>query len=468
MPSLELPPIPEIIAFLQAAEPEMLDRMGEAAVVENFRSAARDVPAWSDLLRRHGADPAAVTDIGSFRRWVPFTDKASTFLRYPIEQLCRGGRLAGIKSIVPSSGHSGTFAFSVDTAEGASLAATSADLAFEYVLEVSRRPAMILNCYPMGLQVPTSLAVANAGVNVDVALALARTFAPHWEQLVLVGTPLFVKALLEAGLEAGLDWGRLRTTVVAGGESFSESWRTYVSGLLGIGDADAPTDRVVAGTMGAAEVGLNLFHEVPETIRIVRRAYRDPALHRSLFGDCPWTPHLFLYYPMRTYVETTGEEALAVSHTATDLPLPLFRYRTGDRVRLLPRARLETALAGALPLPGLRLPCAAVLGRGEEVETGGRPASVEQLKEAILRDPAVAPVLTGFFRFRGEREGISLVVQLREGARPAGWIEDGVGAACLACGVPEPVRIELAPYEAYPGPATHERKHRYLLPPRSA
>ena len=286
-----------ILEFLKSAEPELLEEMGEAAVLEAFQSAAREVPAYAGLLNRHGVDLAAVTDIESFRRLVPLTDKHNTFLAHPIHQLCRGGSLKGIKSIVPSSGHSGTFAFSVDTPEGGELAAKGADLAFEYVLGISERPTLVVNCYPMGLQVPTSMAVANAGVNADVAIV--KSFASDFDQLIIVSQPLFVKKLLEDGFAQGVDWKRLRTTVVAGGEGFVESWRTYISGLLGIEDPDNPTTQFVASSMGAGELGLNLFHEVPETIRIIRRAYRDPALRQALFGEgVTHTPHFFVYYPM--------------------------------------------------------------------------------------------------------------------------------------------------------------------------
>ena len=137
---MSLPEIPEILAFLREADPDMLEMMGEAAVLESFQSAASSVPAYQDLLKRRGVDPAAVVDIVAFRSQVPLTDKGVTFLAYPVHELCRGGSLQGIKTIVPSSGHSGTFAFSVDTAEGGALAAKGADLALEYVLDISTRP----------------------------------------------------------------------------------------------------------------------------------------------------------------------------------------------------------------------------------------------------------------------------------------------------------------------------------------
>ena len=115
---MSLPEIREILDFLRSAEPEMLERMGEGAVLAAFRSAAAEVPAYRDLLARGGVDPAAITDIETFRARVPLTDKATMFRAYPLHELFRGGSLDGIKSFVPSSGLSGAFAFSGDTAEG--------------------------------------------------------------------------------------------------------------------------------------------------------------------------------------------------------------------------------------------------------------------------------------------------------------------------------------------------------------
>ena len=469
---MSLPPIADILEFLKSADPEMLELMGEAAVLEAFRSAAAEVPAYTALLSQRGVDPAAVVDIDAFRRLVPLTDKTNTFIAHPIHQLCRGGSLKGIKSIVPSSGHSGTFAFSVDTAEGAELAAKGADLAFEYVLGISERPTLVVNCYPMGLQVPTSMAVANAGVNADVAIAIVKSFARYFDQLIIVSQPLFVKKLLEDGLEQGVDWKRLRATVVAGGEGFVESWRTYISGLLGIEDPDNPTIQFVASSMGAGELGLNLFHEVPETIRIIRRAYRDPALRKALFGDgASHTPHFFVYYPMRSFIEEIPAAGwpggdLAVSHTAMDLPLPLFRYRTGDLVRLIPYRRLEEILARSapdLPMPGLRLPCAAVFGRRDGLEVAGRRVSVEAVKEALFLDADVARSVTGFFRASTDGGRPRLEVQLRDGNAPAPALEDRLLACLAACesgGVSW--KVQLYPWRDFPQPTTYERKHAYL------
>lgn len=470
---MTLPDTRETLAFLKSAEPEALELMGEAAVLESFRSAAAEVPAYQDLLARHGLDPAKIVDLESFKSQVPVTDKETTFLAYPLHELCRGGKIGGIKSVVPSSGHAGTFAFSLDTAEGVALAAKSADLAFEYVFEISRRPGLVVNCYPMGLQVPTSMAIANTGVSTDVALAVIKGLAPYFEQVIIVGQPLFVKRLIEDGLDQGMDWSRLRPSVVTGGEGFAESWRTYMSRLVGIEDADNPTTQLVASTMGTGELGVNLFHETPETIRIIRRAYRDPGLRQALFGHgLTHTPHFFVYYPMRSFVEQLPLAGwpggdLAVSHTALDIPLPLIRYRTGDVVRLISYRRLEEILgrhAPALSLPGLRLPCAAMFGRRDALEVAGTRLTVEMIKEALFLDEAVAHSVTGFFRVASETRGVRLEVQLREGVLRNSELEDRLAAA-LRASLPTAVACtpRLFHHPDYPQHTTHERKHQYIV-----
>jgi phenylacetate-CoA ligase len=314
------------------------------------------------------------------------------------------------------------------------------------------------------------MAVANTGVNVDVALAMVRACAPHFEQLIVVSQPPFAKKLLEDGIEQGVDWKRFRTTLVAGGEGFVESWRTYVSGLLGITDPDNPGDTFVASTMGAAELGL--FHEIPETIRIIRRAYRDSAFRRALLGpDVPHTPHFFVFYPMRSFIEEIPVPGwpigdLAVSLAAPDLPMPHFRYRTGDLARIVPYRALESVLAQHardLAVPALRLPCVAIFGRRDGLEVGGRHVMVETVKEALFQDPTTARAVTGFFRVSKPGSGLRLEVQLRGGFPATGELRDRFGAA-LASAVPEggTPEVRLHGLADYPYPTTYERKHAYL------
>ncbi len=468
---MSLPEIPEILAFLQSAPPSEIERMGEDAVLEAFRLAAEQVPGYHDLLNRRGVVPAHVKDLPSFKALVPVVDKEQIFVPYGMAALCRGGTLDRVKSILPSSGHSGIFAFSVNTPTNIENTAKMVDLALEYCLGVSKRKGFVVNTYPMGVNIHTGLPTANAGVNVDIALALVKTFAQKFEQLILIGQPLFIKRLIEEGLEQGVDWAALRTTVATGGEGASESWRTYVSHRIGLTDPDRPQGRLVAASLGVGELDLNLFHEIPETIWTIRAAYHDRALREALFEEeLPVCPHLFVYYPMRTFIEAipvpgSKRAELAVSMVSPDILNPLIRYKTGDLVKIIPHERLVKVLGehGRDWTPGLHLPLVAVYGRKDRVKVRGGWVAGETVKEAIFLEDEVARSVTGYFKVRAADGTLRVDAQLRPGVRPArrrvAMLEEA-----LASVLPRKVscRARLFAFDRFPYAISYERKYSYV------
>ena len=468
---MDTPAISDIIAFLTGADPDVLEQMGEAAVLEAFRSAAAEVPAYQDMLAKRGVDPATVTDVAVFRASAPLLDKG-IFSAYRVDQLCRHGSLKPVKAVIPSSGHSGVFAFNVETYENVNGGTTLADLTLEYCFRVSEKKTFLVNTYPMGLQIPTALPSTNTGVNADVALAIIKTFAPHFEQVVIVSQPAFAKKLVEDGIDQGIDWAHLGTSLVTGGEGFVESWRTYMSGLLGIPDPDRPSGRVVGSTMGVGELAVNLFHETPDTMAIIRRAYRDRKFRTALLGvDTDQCPHLFVYYPMRTFLESLPLEGaaggeLAVSMSGLDNHMPFLRYRTGDVVRIVSYRTLERVIAEHAPdltPPELKLPVVAVFGRSYALHIGGRRISAEQVKEAVFADPVMAGATTGFFRATDSGGQIAVDVQLRAGRQAASDLTDRLAGALSTAlpGVPLG-RLRLFAFKDFPHEVTYERKYAYI------
>jgi phenylacetate-coenzyme A ligase PaaK-like adenylate-forming protein len=469
---VETASIPDIIAFLSSADAETLEQMGEGGLLAAFQSAAAEVPAYQDMLAKRGVDPLSVSDVAAFRTRAPVIDK-SVFVQYSVDQLCRRGSLKEVKAVIPSSGFSGVFAFNVETYENLKGDTTMADLALEYCLKVSNTKTFLVNAYPMGLQVPTAIPSTNTGVNADVALGIIKTFAPHFEQLVIVSQPLFAKKLIEDGLEQGVDWSRLRTTVVTGGEGFVESWRTYMSRLIGIEDPDHPRGRFVGSSFGVGELAVNLFHEIPQTMAIIRRAYRDRRFRTALLGgDTEATPQLFVYYPMRTYIEELPVDGLlggelVVSMTGLDNHMPFLRYRTGDHVRIVRRRQLESVLAEHAPdltLPDLRLPMVAVFGRTSGLQLGGRRVTAEDVKEALFLDPEVAAASSGFFRATGRDGQLLVEVQLRRTvAPPRSDLADRLVAG-LRAGIPGVAFATPRFYDFgdFPYEITYERKYSYL------
>ena len=469
IPELE---IPETLAFLQSAEPEALEQIAEQDVVEAFRSSAAEVPGYKDLLQKWKVDPTAVTDLASFRAHVPIVDKHVVFPPYSIEQLCRNRNIEDLKGVLPSSGHSGVFAFSVNTAKNVQNTAKMVDLALEYCLGISKRRALMVNTYPMGVNVHTALPVANTGVNADIALAIIKKFSPSFEQLILVGQPLFTKRLIEEGAEQGVDWAGIRASVVTGGEGNAESWRTYISRRVGLKDPDRPDGRFVASSMGIGELDLNLFHEVPDTIRIVRTAYHDRTLRYALFGEgVEVCPHFFMYYPMRTYIEEvpipgSPVSELAVSMVSPDIRNPLIRYKTGDRIKIISYRTLERILAKharPVPMPRLHMPIVAVFGRKETVQTRGGAIPAEVVKEGVYWEYDVASAITGFFKVRAVRGALKVELQLKPGVRPLRRFNRLLDDALKSCLPPRvAVQSEFFAHKDYPYSISYERKYLYI------
>jgi phenylacetate-CoA ligase len=345
------------------------------------------------------------------------------------------------------------------------------DVALEYCLAVSERRAIVVNTYPMGVNIHSTLPTANAGVNLDIALALVKAFARKYQQLVIIGQPLFMKRLVEEGLEQGVDWAGLSTTVVTGGEGASESWRTYISRRIGLPDPERPRGRLVAASLGVGELDLNLFHEIPETIWTIRAAYRDRALREALFEeDLDVCPHLFVYYPMRTYIEETraprGQRAeLAVSMVSPDILNPLLRYRTGDLAKLIPHRRLVEVLRahGRDWAPALRLPLVAVYGRKDRLKVRGGWVTGEAVKEGVFREEEVARAVSGFFKVRSDAGTLRVDAQLRPGLEPSARLRRLLRDA-IASVLPGkvPFGVSLFAHKRFPYGTSYERKYSYV------
>jgi phenylacetate-CoA ligase len=75
-------------------------------VVELFRGAARDVPAYREFLTSQGIDSADVKTYADFQT-LPLTTKQNYMLAYPLPTLTRDGRLAECEMVAVSSGSTG-------------------------------------------------------------------------------------------------------------------------------------------------------------------------------------------------------------------------------------------------------------------------------------------------------------------------------------------------------------------------
>lgn len=105
------------------------------------------------------------------------------------------------------------------------------------------RATLAVVCFPLGTWVGglfttacvRHLAAKGYPITVEI-LRVLPDLAGHFDQVVLLGYPPFVKDVVDSGLAAGFDWSRHAVKLVLAGEVFSEEWRDLLARRLGMGD----------------------------------------------------------------------------------------------------------------------------------------------------------------------------------------------------------------------------------------
>lgn len=462
---------------LASSSPAGLIALGERKLLSAFRRAARCSPAYRLLLTEAGVDPTTIRTAGEFRDRCPILDKSATFGRFPVRELLAADLAAGdLASVLTSSGHGGGgFALGLATRAQLTNAAFDIDLGLDLAFDIDRRRTLLVNCLPMGVTFQSAaVCVANVSVREDMACAIVEQAGDLFEQIVLCGDPLFLKKLCDHSRDIGLDWRRYRLNAIIGEETFTESFRDYLAGVLGI-DPDDPLSGLIGSSMGVGELGLNLFNETRETIALRRACARDPALRERLLGPATAgmpVPTFMVYNPLRTNVEILYSNDqdigdLVVSMLDPAIPLPLIRYRTGDRARFVAPEKIAE-LAGAIA-PGFRppvLPLIALQGRSKDLLPWG--GHVDDFKDALYRLPAIARQLSGAHRISGDGNEIRWQVQALRGAEAnlaeiASRLEQ-----TIAPRLPDTrLTVTCMAYDDFPFGKTvdYERKFVYWLPP---
>ncbi|MCB1777708.1 MAG: hypothetical protein KDI50_09755 [Candidatus Competibacteraceae bacterium] len=461
----------ELIRLLRETPPELIRAMGEQQTLEAVKWIAGSVPFYGRLLAEQGIQPEEIDSIAAFRSRLPILDKHNTFARHTIQELSAGGHLDNIRTVLTSSGHSGVFSFGVNTRENLLRSARSIDTGLQYLFGVDDHPTLLINCLPMGVKVNTNATfLAETSVRDDMVFALVNKFGPEFEEIIIIGEGSFIKKIIEDGQEQhGIDWPQLRVHIITGEEGIAENYRTYLGGLLGVTDFDAPNGKIIGSSMGVAELDLNLFHETRETIRIRRLAHRDADLRKALFGeDHGFCPMFFVYYPHRCYVETLDGEIgeLVISMLSPEMKIPLLRYRAGDIGKVFEYREVVATLAaqGVDLQPDLKLPFVGVYGRGKMLPTSDGPIYPEAVKEALYAHADIAATITGNFRLRMEQGSAVLDIQLREGRRSAPRAVERFLAALADYSRVMPQQVAFGDYLSFPYNMSvdWERKFAYL------
>jgi phenylacetate-CoA ligase len=264
--------------------------------------------------------------------------------------------------------------------------------------------------YPITLVTP--------GNNKAEILRVLGKLAPHFEQVVLLGYPPFLKDVIDSGLPCPVK-------LVMAGEVFSEEWRTLVGQRSG---STRPCFDSVS-LYGTADAGV-LGNETPLSISIRRFLARQPDAARRLFGESR-LPTLVQYDPRSRFFEVRDGTLLF----SGDNGVPLVRYHIADAGGLVPYPAMLAFLAehGFDPLPELRaqsergvrpLPFVYVFGRADfTVSYFGANVFPENITVG-LEQPPIDRWVTGKFVMQSREDDdrnryLSIVVELAAGVEPS-------------------------------------------------
>lgn len=372
-------------------------------VVDLFRRTASTVPAYQKFLAERGIDPAAVTTVADVLG-LPVVDKESYLRRYPLPERCRRGTIEGCDIVSVSSGSSGEPTIWPRSVTDELHVARRFEQVFRDGFGADRRTTLAVVCFPLGTWVGglfTTACVRHLaakgypvttvapGNNPAEILRVLPELAPHFDQVVLLGYPPFLKGVIDTGVAAGVPWRDYAIKLVLAGEVFSEQWRDLVAVRAGI--ADPISD--VAALYGTADAGV-LGNETPLSVAVRRFLAGRPSLARAVFGDSR-LPTLVQYDPASRFFEVSEGRLLF----SADGGVPLIRYQINDEGGLYGFGELLDLCRrnGFDPVAGPELPFVYVFGRSLfTVSYFGANVYPENVTVG-LEQPGISDQVTGKF-----------------------------------------------------------------------
>jgi phenylacetate-CoA ligase len=213
------------------------------------------------------------------------------------------------------------------------------ELLYRNSFQIDKHKTLLIIGFPMGIYVsgvatllPSflistkgyNLTVASVGTNKDDILRIASLLKENYEQVVLIGHPLFIKDVIETGKEKGIKWPERRTKLMFCSEGFSEKFRDYIMSRAGI-----KLKANVISTYGTSEM-LLVAYETPASIELRELADKNLKIRNKIFGS-ETVPNLFQYNPLLRYIETVNNELVFTSASG----IPLIRYNLHDSGRII-------------------------------------------------------------------------------------------------------------------------------------
>ncbi|HBR15641.1 MAG TPA: hypothetical protein DD723_08935 [Candidatus Omnitrophica bacterium] len=456
-----------IIASCQKAAPASLCRSSENKAVGVFNRHAATNSLYRKILENEGFHGHKITDIDAFKTHVPVIDKNKLF--HPLNNIDTRDLLGDVRSILLSSGSSGTFSFGLATAPEINASARFLEVLLNHFYHTLEEKTLIINC--LSVKLPAlNLAAAEIGPRSDSLLYILNTLAPRFSQTIIIGDNYFIKnALEEYSSHKNSPASSLRIHLILGGVYLPENLRGHLYHLLHIDENDPQTGSILS-SMGISEFGLNLFFESPETARLRRLAQNEPTLRENLLDSTcpPYLPMFFNYFPQAYFMEEL-EQKIVITSLNPKSQLPLVRYNTQDTGKLLAYEDLKEKLEGFKDqdrndlLPPFKSPLVLMYGKAEGLNINGAIIYPQLIQEGIYQDFEAASQTTGNFRLSANDGQADIKIQLKKGLPINEALINKFQKTALRY-LHKDISVTLSPYQDFPYgmELDYERKFKYV------
>lgn len=319
-----------------------IERESQKRALGLFHRAAKSVPAYADFLQKHKLHPSRIARFADFRH-VPQTTKENYVSVYDASSRSWEGKLSGANMISTSSGTTGQPHYWPRSLRHDLDGAAVHEFFLQNIFDIKHHSTLFVNGFALGNWIAgtftfTSIALVSwkdypltmmtPGYDREAILRILADISPRFDQTIITGHAPFLKEIAEAIHEKRLE-KRAVIKFLGTGQGITESWRSYVSSLVGGRD---PL-RTIINLYGSADASL-MGHETPVSIAI-RKAIDQQGTARDFFGS-DRLPSLYQYDPRYTYFEAVDEELCVTK----DSGAPLIRYNIHDKGGVLPFGHL--------------------------------------------------------------------------------------------------------------------------------
>jgi phenylacetate-CoA ligase len=325
---------------------------GEKMALELFRYTHENIPAYQRFLSEHNVKTDQIKTIADFKK-LPLVSKDSYLRPADYGSLFPPAALATATTISATSGSTGEPFFFPRTEANDKQYEYGAEIFLKNQFDIDNNRTLALIGFGLGIWIGGIFTYKNfnrlaerghditlipVGANKDLYLTSFQKFAPFYDQIILMGYPPFIKDVLDAGEERGVNWSNHKLRILTAAEGYSENFRNHIAQKAGIKN----TVNDIVNMYGTVEQG-TIAYETAFSNLIRRLAAEDEKVFRALFPRATNIPTLAQYHPSIIYFEEVDGIIVA---TGAGSAIPLVRYQFADLGGVINYDEMLKKLAG--------------------------------------------------------------------------------------------------------------------------